>query len=155
MPNNSWTDEETEILRRLWSTTFASQIAVMVNKTKNAVIGRACRLGLPPKKKGTPRDSSNAALKARYRRANAPPRAPGKIRMPVEKIAPPAPVNDGAGLHIQELGPSHCRAVIGRGPDDLARYCGAPKKMLADRTSSFCEGHHALYYCQPLKVATP
>jgi len=140
-----WTEQEDQVLVRLWETTAAKEIGALVGKTKNAVIGKANRLGLPHKK---------AAPKMKQHREPTQKR-PSRARMPVIRkqpmaIVPEAPVN-GGGLHIMELKQHHCREVVGYGyPDLLARYCGHPKKT----GSSFCPGHHAKNYQDPLASST-
>jgi GcrA cell cycle regulator len=47
----SWTDTQVADLRKLWSEPHtAAQIGRMLGVSKNAVIGKAYRLGLPPKR---------------------------------------------------------------------------------------------------------
>lgn len=49
-----WTEEEDSRLRFLWAGELTgTKIGEAMGKTKNAIIGRANRLGLPPRKKGT------------------------------------------------------------------------------------------------------
>ena len=47
----SWTDEQIAELKRLWCANelTTAQIGKKIGRTKNAVIGKANRLGLPPK----------------------------------------------------------------------------------------------------------
>ena len=45
--NIAWGDEHDRILRDLWGNTRAASIAKRIGVTKNAVIGRARRIGLP------------------------------------------------------------------------------------------------------------
>jgi hypothetical protein len=49
---DGWPKEHTAILREKWAECSASQIARMIGKTRNAVIGKANRLHLPPKRAG-------------------------------------------------------------------------------------------------------
>lgn len=143
---DGWSDLHIDILTERWSTRTASEIGVMVNKTKNAVIGKAARLALPRKKDasvrtGRPKTAVPKEVKVRVHRATRPSRA----RMVVQSVAKPQPIE--GGVHIMDLKNHHCRAVVGRGyPDLLARYCGAHKKD----GSSFCEPHHAIYYNPPI-----
>ncbi|HKK30751.1 MAG TPA: GcrA family cell cycle regulator [Alphaproteobacteria bacterium] len=47
----SWTDSQIAELRKLWSEPHtAAQIGQLLGVSKNAVIGKAYRLGLPPKR---------------------------------------------------------------------------------------------------------
>lgn len=46
-----WPDDDKAVLRQLWSTHSAIQIAAKLGRTKNAVIGMAHRMKLPSKKK--------------------------------------------------------------------------------------------------------
>lgn len=52
MQYNSWSKEEVALLRKMWATTTASQIAKMLGKgrTKDSVIGKVHSLGLPNKR---------------------------------------------------------------------------------------------------------
>jgi len=48
-----WTDNKTAKLAKLWaSPVSASKIAAQLGVTKNAVIGKAHRLELPPRRRG-------------------------------------------------------------------------------------------------------
>jgi hypothetical protein len=46
----SWSKDEMETLRKLWMTTSARQIGVLIGRSKSAVIGMANRKGLPIKR---------------------------------------------------------------------------------------------------------
>lgn len=128
-----WTNEQIDILTDKWSTRSATEIGAMINKTRNAVIGKAARLGLPHKKK------TGGSMRVLLPKKDRPARR-SKVRLQVEAIPVPVPV-DG-GVHILDLVGHHCRAVIGRGSDGLARYCGAHKS----KPHPYCAGHAALYY---------
>ncbi len=41
-----WSDEETETLRRMWGTASCAEIAAVIGRSRNAIIGRDYRLGL-------------------------------------------------------------------------------------------------------------
>jgi len=45
-----WTDEETEKLIELWADNSAASVGRALGKSKNGIIGKAYRLGLPPKR---------------------------------------------------------------------------------------------------------
>ena len=146
MASRLWTSEEDAILVRLWPTDPARNIGALMGKTKNAIIGRAGRLGLENKRARAGQMQARAPHSRRRATPQPEKREPTLKRVPPMVIAPPEPVP--GGLHIMQLEPHHCREVIGRGtPDLLPRYCGAPKQA----GSSFCAGHHAINY-QPLNV---
>jgi hypothetical protein len=42
-----WSPEHVRILRELWESHSAAEIARTLNRTKNSVLGKAWRLGLP------------------------------------------------------------------------------------------------------------
>jgi hypothetical protein len=138
-----WTDEESEMLKRLWETRSAKDIGALMGKTRNAVIGKANRLGLPMKKAAPGmRQARDITVRPKRVRAPAPPRLK-PIRLAPMVLEEPVPV-DG-GLHIMQLETRHCREVVGYGhPDLLARYCGHQKAQ----GSSFCAYHHGKNYTQ-------
>lgn len=48
-----WTEEQDNQLKKLWATKLTSEeIGEIMGKTKNAIVGRANRIVLPPRKKG-------------------------------------------------------------------------------------------------------
>ncbi|MDG5489339.1 GcrA family cell cycle regulator [Sphingomonas sp. BGYR3] len=92
----SWTEERIETLTRMWASGMtASQIAEELGGiSRNAVIGKAHRLGLKPRPSPVkPNDPEAKAAKAAPAAAAAPaaPAAP-PVAAPVEKAAKPAKV---------------------------------------------------------------
>jgi len=154
MGQADWTDQRIEILKALWEEgqLSASQIGQEIRMTRNAVIGKAHRLGLADK--GKPRGGG----KPKSRTARTAPRV--QVNGFIMRTLPPAPIPlappSGDGIHIADLEQHHCRAITGTGPDGLARYCGETKRY-ADSPNpgdsiyrgSFCEFHAKAYY-QPL-----
>lgn len=145
-----WNEERVNILTVNWKTHSAAEIAMAIGTSRNAVIGKGHRLKLGAKRPrllpGTHRDRyvAKRAKKRRERReaAKAPPK-------PVEPIQPPQPVE--GGVSIMDLHDGHCRGIVGLGPDNLARYCGAQKEgRIRTRAgymqSAYCIAHGHLYY---------
>jgi len=148
-----WTDQNVELLKTLWEedALSASQIGTELKMSKNAVIGKAHRLGLT-RKTSAPRSRERAKV---VRNGNV-------IRTIRPKTTPLAPPT-GLGIHIVDLEHEHCRAIVGTGQDGLARYCGSERRHAMDHRGyskvgtdglplfrgSFCD-FHARAYFQPL-----
>jgi hypothetical protein len=149
-----WTEEKLSFLRQLWAEGKTSgQIATIMQMTRSAIMGKVRRLELPHR-------ASVAEAQRRKRGGSVvrPSRSGGwAIRQPPDPaslLPAPEPIAEG-GLSIIELDYRHCRAVIGKGDDGLARYCGKPKRPPLQvgqkiAISAFCQEHAELYY-QPLK----
>jgi len=152
----NWTVDQIEIVRLEWpkegkGRLSAAQIGSLVKKSRNAVIGKAHRLGLV---------RSKEVLTAGLRPLRLPKLKRPKVSVITDQItedpmairgrAPrPVPTNIPlAGkppITIDELRYNTCRAVVGHGDDGLAVYCGD----LTFGIKSFCEGHCALFYVAP------
>lgn len=121
----SWTDERIDMLRQLWgSGRSASEIAeILGNVSRNAVIGKAHRLGLSGR--------------------------PSPIKAKREEPARPAPVvaEQPAGATILSLTERMCRWPLGDPKEAGFRFCG---KMVT-AGSPYCAEHAAVAYQQPKK----
>jgi GcrA cell cycle regulator len=133
----AWTDGDIAQLKQLRAAGHSSsQIGLTLGVSRNAVIGKAARLGLP-----LPIDT-----KPRYRPASRAPRQPRAPRnlakiflrpslIPVEPmpiIEPPQPP-EFLAIALVDLDRNQCRYARGEGAD--IRFCGQP----VDR-GSYC-GH--------------
>jgi len=149
-----WNRERTAKARALWEAgEKAKDIASLLGCTKNAVVGKMFRMGIlaPAKPVGRKRWKRSLAPKARAVRST-PFRAPAQAAQKVHGITfkdrslPVVPT----GITIDGLGFNTCKAVIGRGPDGLIRYCGDHTAIIVthgvERHKSFCESHCLLYY---------
>lgn len=157
MPPSLWTDAETEILKREWPTGKpASKISDLIpGKSRNAIIGRAHRIGLTKRfglsgnavSKYNPGSGKNKTKTLRKRKKKGGLTPQEGI---MKKISPPIrvpenkPITTKLPISIMELTEGKCKAIVGHGgpPHYLAVYCG--DDTFAGK--SFCEGHCAIYF---------
>ena len=130
-----WNDEKVEYLRLHWGVDRTATIAADLGvASKNAIIGKARRLGLTKLQPGTHR-TKFAPGKGMIR----PPRAqPLRAKLaqtlpePVPYIAPPPPAADVARvLSVLGLEAHHCRWPVQAG------FCGCQKTR-----GSYCAAHN-------------
>jgi hypothetical protein len=146
----AWSDECIDILKVEWEKgTVASKIGILIQKSRGAVIGKAHRLNLSrrapangysgmPKKERPPQ-----APRVRATRTNTA--IVNKKQVPPRFYASAVPLTDKPPISIMELRYNTCRAIVGRGKDGLAVYCGD----MTFYDKAFCEGHCAMYYQPP------
>ena len=155
----AWTEERIALLTKLWSDGLtASQIASQLgdNTTRNAVIGKAHRLGLSgrPSPVRTPRDPGVKPVRqARPKPLVGHQRLPvmGKPKPNLIRKAEPAArpqsleVVPGPGVTLLKVTDKMCKWPIGHPGDDGFRFCGNESRD----GSPYCEGHAQMAY-QPL-----
>ena len=120
--NPDWTDEEIETLKvGAENGLSARTIGVMLGRSRNAVAGKAARIGV-------------------HLRA-IPPRPPRPTPEP-ETFFDTLEIVPAEGIPIWNLGLMHCRSVNGDASNiDVFRYCGEPTV----NGGSWCEKHAKLY----------
>ncbi len=142
-----WTDSEINELKNLWTKGLSgSQIAAVLGKSRNSIIGKAHRLKLeyrgnrpPPGQVPKPKQHKKrirtkrpvTSMLTKYTKSTPPVFYPAS-----QPVAPRPPIS------IMELDDSRCREIVGRGNDGLAVYCG-------DMTFSgkpYCAAHCAMNY---------
>jgi hypothetical protein len=141
-----WTAETETRLKELHAKGLSfRQIACMVGTTRNACIGKARRLGLPPRltgetilrpKKRKGRKSFDSAMGSMVARLNGEARRKrqGPSLPPRTPLAqPPAPEH---WLTFADLKPGNCRYPEGEG--QAIKFCGGARRD----ESSYCEFHH-------------
>lgn len=138
--SSSWTPERDNILAALWATdASAGEIAAeMGSVSRAAVLGRAWRLGLPPKKRieagkknAERREQRRASEASRHRRR----RATARPDIPLPEPKPDA--IEHRNLTFAEIGEFDCRWITN---EDLTAplYCGHQVKP----GTSWCPHHH-------------
>lgn len=149
----AWSDADVIRLKYLWQTgQTASQIAADLKCTRNAVIGKANRLNLEPRKpvgkRASPKRRPWAERKhwpsSRYkpgRKRSSKPKAESQP-LPVELVCP-----DAKMLSIMELSDHTCKWPIGDPKEPGFGFCGADKE--ADGTP-YCAFHNDMG-TRPLK----
>lgn len=152
----SWTDERVTLLTQLWGNgKSASEIAEIIgNVTRNAVIGKAHRLGLSgrpsPIKKIAPSQATAVKVErrpaaAKRREVKAPkPEAPKSARVVMH---PKAQIDDApaGGATILDLTERMCRWPIGDPRETSFRFCGRTRK----EGMPYCTEHAAKAYQPP------
>ncbi len=139
-----WSKPKDDMLRELWMAHSAAEIAIRIGAaSKNAVIGRARRLGLPPKAKPArappPRPSRKQKAEARKPRRSKPLVAivEAVVRAPLEPTR-----------SFEALVQHECRFPIGDPGTPGFGFCGRP---VSGRV--YCAAHHAVAYVTPLRHA--
>ncbi len=157
----SWTEDRVELLKRYWGQgKSASQIAALLGDvTRNAVIGKAHRLGLsgrpsPIRNRPALTTRPKTAQPRRLRPAGTPRPTQNTAMAPVRKVEPaaatapaeppPPPVN-GKGVTILELNDRMCKWPIGDPRKPGFRFCG----HAVQPGTSYCAYHAAQAYQKP------
>ena len=133
---SGWTVERVQLLKALWGTMSCAEVARKLGHgcTKNAIIGKAGRLGLSaPKEEPRPRP---------------PPMPPRPRPMPPAPPSPPPPPmatrlpeTSADAVHLLDLRAHHCRWLIA---ESEFLYCGARRTH-----GSYCAHHAAISYRPP------
>ena len=145
----NWTQEQDDFLREQYRAISTRAIGERLGKTKNAIIGRANRLGITkpyrevfgygdaPRQYRRARKSRGDGLGGKSLNRGAKEKGPEKLTE-----AEIHPLN-GVGVKIWEIEPKHCRWVVGE-PSNLL-FCGHNKEA----GSSYCPDHTRLSKQEP------
>ncbi len=162
----TWGIWQLEILKSEWTKGSSGRvIGELIGKTRCSVLGKVHRLCLPKrpprngyatgvmqqrKQDGLKKNGLKPGTAPPLKKAVAPP-VNKVIDMPKIKINkatkpkfyPEAkPIVAKAPIGIMELNKNTCRAIVGRGANGLAVYCGD----MTFKGNPYCSGHCALYY---------
>ncbi len=121
-----WTPEEDGKLIEMWARMTARMVAGLIGRSRNAVIGRARRLGLQP--------SGAIDPERRYVKPKPEP-----------KPEPAQPIPQGLGIAFLDARQYQCRAIMEYEPEPphLARFCGQPTSSMTGL--SYCPEHLKVY----------
>ncbi len=122
----AWTDDRVEKLRELWDKGLsASQIAKELAEgvTRNAVIGKAHRMGLASRPSPVKSDPAKRAAAAAKKK--------------IEKKTPAKSVPSSGKVTILELTESMCKWPIGHPGETNFHFCGKPSQP----TFPYCATH--------------
>lgn len=135
-PLTEWTETRIAQLRHLWADGWsASHIAQQIGgTTRNAVIGKVHRLGLPGRKPRMRMRSRRSRVR-RTLRSWPPMRCDVRPVTPMAKL-PPEPVS--LGLPLEDLTECTCHWPHGDPLKDFGGFCGHPVVP----GSSYCAHHH-------------
>lgn len=139
----TWTDEKCDELRRLWAEGYsASAIAAELGiATRNAVIGKAHRLGLDGRAE---RKQAQAIREPRRKPERRPKLNVGKVDALTRNRITRSPPFDGSPITLFELSNWTCRWPVS---DDVCHmfYCGVPEADLS-HGRPYCEHHTAISF---------
>lgn len=163
-----WSYADDAKLRELWETTPSSKLAAIFGRSRNAVIGRAHRMKLPPKRfrsgsktKSAPKRAVTQKLRTsgvtNQRPTSLPDRNVGAIQFAVPtppgiaadagagEISPFAPLAPVAlPVPLLELTARSCRYIV-EGEGEHALFCNAPRL----EHGPYCPSHAARCYTAP------
>lgn len=134
-----WTDEQVEDLKRLWNEGLTTgEIGKVLGVSKNAVVGKAHRLGLnsrPSPIRRAEDDPAQESLPLEVK--EKPKKTPKKAEAPKQKL-----------FTVNDLTSSSCRWPIGDPKDGDFHFCG--KEAIPGKP--YCPEHAAVAYVSAKSV---
>ena len=148
---SNWSDEELALLREKriegWS---ATMIGCLLGRTRNSVIGKAFRGGLPARKPAGPEriKGPSAMMMKKTKHRSAPQRAlpPNEVSHPKAAALPEQPPLDdrrGAVAAVLHLTASMCRWPLSDPKGDDFHYCC--RQVDPNHNPRYCAEHAAMH----------
>lgn len=142
----SWNDERVEMLKKLWAEGLsATEIGKRMNTSKNAIIGKAHRMGLPSR-------PSPIRTKDRAKpKKSTPKKTAQPVVEPVKSQPEPKPEPKPAKEPAQEHSPvlttkrGQCAWPFSDPDKPDFRFCGKPALC----GKPYCQEHYDIAYIQP------
>jgi GcrA cell cycle regulator len=150
----TWTDELLVELRKYVEDGLSgSQIAKLLNTTRNSVLGKIHRLGLQLKGASGrfPEGAARTGGIASIRKRGLKPRVAAAKAAPMVCEPLPVIIERGAGraVSLMDAKLRDCRAVLDTS-DGAVLFCGHTTGFnWKGQRSSYCPEHHALYFVTP------
>jgi GcrA cell cycle regulator len=149
---NPWNDEQVALLKQgyangLSHTLIASQLwqELRMSVSRNAVIGKCNRLGLPRRRSSVKIQGQGAGPRRSRAASNSDRRTTQRIRLGSVVLLPEPemPSPEHLGIAFFDLNANHCRFPQGEGL--AATYCG--HSVISE--GPYCAFHHRLCYARP------
>ena len=147
-----WTPARISTLIALWTEGISTiEIGRRLDVTKNSVVGKVHRLGLP--KRVSPIGSKSRERKPAVARTTAEPRKTSAIKTAVSlsqqprKEVPSGPVPKANPVSMEQLSNSMCSWPEGEPGKENFHFCGAP--VLEGKP--YCVSHCARAYVRPTR----
>lgn len=157
-PSETWTDKDVELLREMWPKKSATQIGIVLSKSRSSIISKARRIKLENKKQGRRAGAIIAAAKKDnelrvHKPVGRPPKGPPR---PPAVEPQSAPVLEGnEAVDLSSIGHEGARHIsINELTDDICHYptqtdgrgvptayCGLP-----NRRGKYCAAHAQLCF---------
>lgn len=139
----AWNIINVNKLTELWNSgASAALISDQIpDSTRNAIIGKAHRLGLPLRKRNPQTNDPNRIVKPKVQRRAKMAIKPRVVEAPPVESKPPS----GELVPFMKAGSKTCRSIEGYAEQNghmLAMFC--PNPTPSDQ--SFCFYHHSIYY---------
>jgi GcrA cell cycle regulator len=143
MRHDSWTDDDVDVLRKLWvEGVKAHDIAAKLGGlTRSAVLGKIFRLRLPPTARATAANAQGGAMVAAF----VPP---ARRRRSFRPAKPDKPREERQGKTLFELTNADCRWPYRRPGTEHYFFCGAAGADL-EAGVPYCPRHMQRAYLAP------